>query len=308
VGYGRRDACLHIERYGFEWRLDYSHLQWEDFHDKPILHNWLVSISFLIFGFTGFAARLPAAILGLGGVLTAYLLGRRMFGAAAGLLSGAILATSVEYTMLSRFVVHDISLCFFMTLAMFFFYEGFVDERHRRRSFILFYASLGFAVLAKGPVGVVLPGCIIGLFLMLKRKLSFLKEMEMAWGILIFLAVAAPWYVLISMRDSDYGWYFFIHNNLMRFLNPRAQHHQPFYYYFLAFSGGFFPWSCFLPLPMVQAFRGPFKRINEGTLYLLLWFSVIFIFFSAASSKLSTYVLPYFLRHPCLWEAFGTIS
>ena len=213
----------------------------ENFYDKPILHNWLVSLSFLIFGFTEFAARLPSAILGLGGVIITYLLGRKMFGPVVGLLSGVILATNVEYTLLSRIVVHDISLCFFMTLALFFFYQGFMDERHRRRSFLLFYASLGFAVLAKGPVGAVLPGLIIGLFLILKKKLGFLKEMEIGWGILIFLVVAAPWYILISLRNSDYGWYFFIHNNLMRFLNPRAQHHQPFYYYFLALIGWFFP-------------------------------------------------------------------
>jgi 4-amino-4-deoxy-L-arabinose transferase-like glycosyltransferase len=88
----------------------------ENFYDKPVLHNWFVSISFLIFGFTEFAARLPAAILGLGGVILTYLLGRRMFSPVAGFLSGAILATNVEYAMLSRTVVHDISLCIFVTL------------------------------------------------------------------------------------------------------------------------------------------------------------------------------------------------
>jgi 4-amino-4-deoxy-L-arabinose transferase-like glycosyltransferase len=266
----------------------------ENFYDKPVLHNWFVSISFLIFGFTEFAARLPAAILGLSGVILTYLLGRKMFGPVVGFLSGAILATNVEYAMLSRTVVHDISLCFFVTLSLFSFYRGFVDERHRKRYFLLFYVSLGFAVLAKGPVGVVLPGSIIGLFLILKKRLAFLREMEIGWGIVIFLVVAAPWYILISLRNRDYGWYFFIYNNLMRYLNPGAQHHQPFYYYFPALLSGFFPWSFFLPYSIFQAFRGPFKKMDEGLLFLLLWVFVTFVFFSAASSKLSTYILPLF--------------
>ena len=284
----------------------------ENFYDKPILHNWFVSLSFLVFGFNEFAARLPAAILGLGGVILTYLLGRAVFGPWVGFLSGAILAANVEYTLLSKSVIHDISLAFFMTLALFLFYMGWRSERHRRGYLLSFYAALGFAVLAKGPVGVVLPGFIIGLFLLLRKRLAFLREMEIGWGILIFLGVAAPWYVLISLRNRDYGGYFFIYNNLMRFLSPKAQHHQPIYYYFLALFGGFFPWSSFLPLSLVQAFRVGIRKLKDGPLFLLLWFLVIFVFFSVASSKLSTYILPLFpaasLLVGSLWAGLMTTS
>jgi hypothetical protein len=143
-------------------------------------------------------------------------------------------------------------------------------------------------------VGLALPSLIIGLFLLLRKRLNFLGEMEIGWGVLVFLAVAAPWYVLISLRNQDYGGYFFIYNNAMRFLSPRAQHHQPFYYYFLALLGGFFPWSCFLPFSFFKAFRNGFKKMEEGLLFLSLWVIVIFLFFSIASSKLSTYILPLF--------------
>jgi 4-amino-4-deoxy-L-arabinose transferase-like glycosyltransferase len=266
----------------------------ENFYDKPVLHNWFVSLSFLIFGFTEFAARLPAAILGLGGVVLTYLLGRMIFGPMTGFLGGTILATNVEYTLLSRSVIHDISLAFFMTLALLLFYMGWTDGRNRKKYFLFCYASLGFAVLAKGPVGIVLPGLIIGLFLLLKKRLDFLREMEIGWGILIFLGVAAPWYVLISLRNQDYGAYFFVYNNVMRFLSSKAQHHQRFYYYFAALLGGFFPWSCFLPLSLYRLFRRGLQRMKDGSLFLLLWFLVIFLFFTLASSKLSTYILPLF--------------
>jgi len=244
----------------------------ENFYDKPILFNWLVALSFLVFGFTEFAARFPAAILGLGCVGVTYLLGRSMFGPTTGFLGGMILATSGMFIVLSRSVVHDISLVFFMTLALFFFYLGYTSEQRRKTYFLLFYASLGFAVLAKGPMGVLLPGLIIGLLLLLKGKLRFLKEMEMGWGVVVFLIVAAPWYVLISLNNSDYAGYFFIENNIMRFLSLEARHARPFWFYFPVLLGGFSPWSFFLPLAFIRVFRGGWKSMNERTLFLILWF------------------------------------
>ena len=185
----------------------------EPFYDKPPLHNWLVALSFLVFGFTEFAARLPAALMGTGCVFVTYLLGRRMFGPTTGFLSGAILATSVEFLVLSRSVVHDISLLFFVTLTLTLFYTGYTDPKHRKAYFLLFYFSAGLAMLAKGPIGVLLPAAIIGLFLIFKKELGFLKEMMIGWGILIFLCVALPWYVLIVLKDPQYAAYFFINKN-----------------------------------------------------------------------------------------------
>ncbi len=129
----------------------------ENFYDKPALFNWFVAISFLIFGFTEFAARLPAAMFGWGGVIATYYLGRKMFNPKTGFLSAVILATSTEYIALSRVVVHDISLMFFITLALAFFYTGYQSENKRRLNFLLGYAALGLAALAKGPVGLLLP-------------------------------------------------------------------------------------------------------------------------------------------------------
>jgi hypothetical protein len=272
----------------------------ERFYDKPVLYNWFVSVSFLIFGFTEFAARFPSALLGTGCVMVVYLLGRGLFGPGVGFLSGVILATSGEIIVLSRVVVHDIALAFFMTLSLYFFYRGYQDERLRKRYLLLFYASSGFAVLAKGPVGALLPGLIIGLFLLIRKRLSFLKELLTPVGILLFVAIAAPWYVLISLRNRDYGSYFFIHQNLMNFLSSEARHRAPFYYYFPVVMGGFFPWSCFLPVALFRALRELFAKGDDRILFLTLWCLVIFLFFSTASSKLPTYILPLLPAASCL--------
>ena len=276
----------------------------EKFYDKPPLHNWLVAVSFLIFGFTEFAARLPAALMGLGCVMVTYLMGRQIFGPTAAFLSSVVLATSAEYFILARVVAHDISLAFFITLALTLFYLGYKNEKHRRRLFLLGYAAMGFSMLAKGPVGVLLPVTIIGLFLIFKRQLNFLKEMQIGWGILILLAVAAPWYILISLKDPDYVSYFFIKQNLGNFFSNEVRHPGPFYYYIPVLMGGMFPWSTFLPLALFRGFRARVTTYNDGTLFALIWFATIFIFFSLANSKLGTYILPLFPAAALLVGAF----
>jgi 4-amino-4-deoxy-L-arabinose transferase-like glycosyltransferase len=266
----------------------------ENFYDKTPLYNWLAAISFLFLGFTEYAARLPAALLGLGCVLITYWLARSMFGPVAAFLSALVLATSAESIVLARVVVHDISLAFFMTLALTLFFVGYKNEKHRKPAFLFGYAALGFAVLAKGPVGVVLPMMIIGLFLICKRRLGFLKEMQVGWGLLIFLAVAAPWYILMSVKNPDYSEYFFLKQNIGNFLSQQSRHPKPFYYYIPVLMGGFFPWSLFLPLALFRAIRAKAALHGDGVTFALIWFGVIFIFFSMASSKLGTYILPLF--------------
>lgn len=267
----------------------------EPFYDKPVLYNWFAALAFLIFGFTEFAARLPAALLGLGSVLVTYALGRRMADPMLGFLGAMILATSPEFITLSRAVVHDISLVFFVTLTLCLFYYGFTADTGRKWYFLPFYAATGFAVLAKGPVGLVLPGAIIGLFLLLRGRLSFLKHMSLGWGVPIFVAVVAPWYVLISLENPEYAGYFFIQQNLMNFLSSQqARHPEAFYYYLPVLMGGFMPWSVFLPLALIDPLRRGLRQIEDGPLFLLLWFGVILLFFSAAVSKLGTYILPLF--------------
>jgi 4-amino-4-deoxy-L-arabinose transferase-like glycosyltransferase len=269
----------------------------EAFYDKPILYNWLAALSFMVLGFSEFAARLPAALLGTGCVLATYALGRRLYGPLAAFTGAAVLATSAEFIILSRTVVHDISLAFCTTLALACFYAGYTDRRHRSRHFLLMYAAGGFGLLAKGPLGLVLPALVIGLFLLTERRLSMMKQMKIGWGALIVLAIGAPWYLMVSARDPSFAWYFFVEKNIGSFLGIAARevkHTEPFYYYFEVLLGGFFPWSFFLPLAAVRAWRGCFKPLGAGTRFLLIWFAALFVFFSMAKSKLPTYLLPLF--------------
>lgn len=266
----------------------------EPFFDKPAFHNWLVALAFVVCGFTEFAARLPNAMIGLGCVLVTYLLGRRLYGPGAAFLGAVVLATAAEFIVLSRTVMHDMSLAFFVTLGLALWFVGYSRNATSRGWFLLSYAAFGGAMLAKGPIGVLLPGAVVFLFLLARRELHFLGRMSLGWGVLIGLLVAAPWYLAVSLRNPDFARYFFIELNFGSFLSEEAHHPEPLHYYLPILLVGFFPWSFFLPAALVRAWQRKGEDTHGGTLFLLLWAGLYLAFFSAAESKLATYILPIF--------------
>jgi hypothetical protein len=265
-----------------------------NFYDKPILYYWLTALSFMFFGINEFAARFPAAVLGAFGVLITYLLGKILYDRWTGFMGALILSVSFQYIFLSRLVVHDISLTFGITLSLFLFYYGFLQSKTRTWVIPFFYISLAWSVLAKGPIGLLLPGMIIGLFILLRKELKLIKELRPGLGIIIFLPLIATWYVPVSLANKDFLYYFIVHQHLQQFLSAaQSTHNAPVYYYLPAFLGGFFPWSFFMPYAWFKTLS-PFKIVRERKedLFLILWFTIPLLFFSIARSKLSTYILP----------------
>ena len=276
------------------------------FLDKPMLFTWMVAISFIVLGFTELAARLPAAVVGMAGVLVTYLLGRRMFGARAGFLGGAILASSILYLVMSRTVVHDIALALFTTLALCLFYMAVVEPGQRKKFFLLFYVAVAAAVLAKGPLGAVLPVLVIGPYLLLTKRLGLIKEMQLGWGALILVGITAPWYILMSLRNEGYLTYFLIEKSFGSFASSESSHPAPWHFYIPVFLGALLPWTGFFPAAIYRAVRRVRGERRDEILYLLLWLGVMFLFFSAATSKLASYLLPLMpaaaLLIALLWE------
>jgi 4-amino-4-deoxy-L-arabinose transferase-like glycosyltransferase len=269
-------------------------LNGEPFFDKPALHNWLVALAFTVLGFTELAARLPSAVLGLATVLVTYALGRRLYGPRTGFLGAVVLATAAQFFALSRTVMHDMSLTFFVTSGLALWYVGHELEGQGRRFLLLSYAAFGFAALAKGPLGVLIPGAIAVLYLAIRKDLGFLGRMSFGWGVLIGLAIAAPWYLAISLKNPGYAHYFFVELNFGSFLSDRSNHPEPIFYYVPTLIATFIPWSVFLPVALVRSWRRRLEDAHGETLYLLLWAGFVFVFFSLATSKLPTYVLPLF--------------
>jgi 4-amino-4-deoxy-L-arabinose transferase-like glycosyltransferase len=265
--------------------------------EKPPFYYWLVISGFRLFGVNEFSARLASAIFGILGVVGTYLLGKILINRRAGFLSGIILATSVKYTVLARACVTDIVLCVFILYAFLFFF-------HKR--YLLSALSLGLAVLTKGPVFLFLPGLIIALYLFFAKELARLKEIPFVRCALLFLAVAAPWYILMyAAHGREFIDVFFGFHNIIRFLEPEHRLGDVFYYYIPILLGGFFPWSVFLPLGIWRFFGEKEEKTRKINLFLILWILVILAFFSISRTKLPTYIFP---LYPALALLMGRAS
>ena len=148
---------------------------------KPILLYWFIMGSYALFGVHEFGARFPSALLAVGSCLLTWNIGRRLFDDRVGLWAAVILASSLMFDVAGRAATPDSVLIFFSTLAIYLFIRGITDvnEAAAARDEIWFprsqlivvsmYAAMGFAVLAKGPIGMVLPTAVIGMYLLIVR-------------------------------------------------------------------------------------------------------------------------------------------
>jgi 4-amino-4-deoxy-L-arabinose transferase-like glycosyltransferase len=269
--------------------------------DKPALLYWLQISAFRLFGTNEFAARFPSALAALAATLLTYELAGGMFGSATGLLAGLVLASTGLFCASSHFANPDALLNAF-TLLVFLFCWRSITRQGRAWS-VVGGASAGLAVLAKGPVGLVLPCTVITLFLLWSRKFRLLWDRRLLWAALVFALVALPWYIWVGVETKvAFLRAFILQHNVGRFLHPMEHHSGPVYYYLGVVALGFAPWSAFLGL---TAWYGTAGRVrNEprhtstevGLLpcyrFLWCWITVYFLFFSLAGTKLPNYILP----------------
>ena len=305
---------------------------------KPVLTYWFMMLSYTLFGVTEFAARLPSAIYGLGTVSLTYFLGARLFGRGAGLWAAIGLSTSMMFGVASRAATPDAPLIFFTTLAISIYVFGtttgdkrasfdspFVSLFPTRLSIVVaMYAAMGMAVLAKGPIGLILPTAIIGMFLLIKRlpksetlagnkkrtlhrlgrmlspfaPMHFLKtcwSMRPITAIFCTLVIALPWYVLVHMRtDGEWTYGFFIKHNLGRAVNSMDGHRGNFLFYPASVIVGFFPFSIFWLPALLNGIRQLKikSKLQDGYLFAFCWVGVYLALFSLAKTKLPSYVTP----------------
>lgn len=268
-------------------------LNYVKYFEKPVLLYWLNALSFSMFGIGEFSARLACALSGLGTVLFSYHLGRELFGRRIGLLSAMVLGCCTGFLIQSRMNITDIPLTFTMTAALGSYILAARDaEQPRAGYYYLFYLFAALAVLAKGLIGMVLPGAVIFWHIVLTRRWRILKEMRLVTGLILFFAVAAPWFVLVCRDNPEFFQFFFIHEHFERFLTTVHHRYQPFWYFIPILFGFMIPWSFFIPAALRGFWRERTLPGGEARLYLALWAIIIFVFFSKSNSKLPAYILP----------------
>ncbi len=266
------------------------------YFEKPPLVPWLGAVSRLLFGPGETAARLPSVGFGLAGVIITYALGRRLFGRAAGLAAAFVLGTSLLYFTLAWLLLLDMAFAVAIAATLGCFLLGIREPPGRRRLawFLGLYAAAAVATLAKGLLGFLLPGAIMFLWLLLLHQWHRLRPLYLPGGILLFLALAAPWHLLVGQRNPEWAAFYLVHEHWTRFTTTAHGRAEPFWFFGPVLVGALFPWIGFLPAAVRAALAGGWHRRREhaDAWFLFLWAAFVFLFFSRSQSKLIPYLLP----------------
>jgi len=283
-----------------DWLI--PHLNLSPYLEKPPLVYWLTALSFKALGASELAARLPSAASALGGLFLAYWLGRCLWGPALAFLGATVLATCSGYVVLGRLLTLDMTFSFLLNLAIALGYLAL--SRERRELWPWAYGALGLAVLAKGPVALVLAGLIWGIWVLIQRR-SW-RSLVQPRGWLILAVLVLPWFGYVQWRYADFFRYFILEHHVGRFLTP-AIHPEPFYYYGPVLLGLLLPWSWLLPWVLVS--RGAGRNPDPDKIFLLIWAAVVVVFFSLSRGKLAPYILPALLPLALIvGEGLGSLS
>ena len=218
--------------------------------DKPMFFYWLVAFSYKIFGIAEWSARLPSAIFALGCLWLVYHFSRRWWGPWAAMWSVLILLTNVEFFLLARIVIFDTVLTFCVTLALCSFYSALYAENEKDKKIycLLLYGALGAGTLVKGLIGLVIPGMVGFVYLLLKNKWSSLQRLYLLPGALLCLIIIASWYLWVDARNPGYLRYYFWDEHFTRYLTDDFKRENPWFYFFMVLAAGFLPWTFFCGL------------------------------------------------------------
>jgi 4-amino-4-deoxy-L-arabinose transferase-like glycosyltransferase len=261
--------------------------------DKPPLHYYFMRCAYSAFGVTPFAARFFSAIMGLLLVSCVYRFVKKFINPLAAFYAGIILLCSIQASIQFRLAVPDPYLITFLTASLLLFYEGFLSGKTGPLMFS--YGCVAMAALAKGPVAILFYGLIVLFFLLATRSFSWkqLLRLKVPVGILIFLAMVLPWYVLVGIAtDGEWLQQFFFKHNVGRFTATMEGHKGFPLASLLILILALMPFSFYFP----QMLKAVWSVRQQNTLLLLclIAITVVVIFFAFSRTLLPGYIAPAF--------------
>jgi len=283
-----------------------AHINGLPFLEKPPLVYWTIAAAYKVFGAHDWAARIPIALSAIGLAWLTAAFGTWAFGKRAGFYAGLCLATCAGLFLFTRILIPDAMQAFTIALAMWAFLRALdEEERHPRLWTLVFGASLGTGLLLKSLIAVVFPAGAGLLYLLLTRQLfsaSVWKRLHVVSAAAVAFLIAAPWHILATLRNPPYYaftlhsgpgeyhgflWFFFINEQLLRFLNMRYPHDYntvPRLWFWLLHLVWLFPWSVYLPAVAKLSFK-PTDRAGRTRLLALCWTGFILVFFTFSTTQ-----------------------
>ena len=262
------------------------------YFEKPPLQYWGGALAMAVFGINEFAARLWPGLAGLATVAMTGLTAGRLWGRTAGAYACITAAATTWIVANSHFLALDAGLTAALTLvlcAMLIAESPAMSGAPQRRWWVwAAWAGMALAMLSKGLIGIVIPGAVLVLHSLWRLDFSPWRRMHWGSGPVILLAIAAPWFVLVSLRNPDFAHFFFIHEHFERYLTTTHRREGAWWYFVPFLLVGFMPWTGALP------WLARVRRADFADSLLLVWAGFVFAFFSASGSKLPSYILPMF--------------
>jgi 4-amino-4-deoxy-L-arabinose transferase-like glycosyltransferase len=258
--------------------------------DKPPLFFWLIALVSLPLGtVTPLTARLPSALAALGTLYLTMRLGGRLFGPRTAVTAGAILATTFMFWDKARWSQIDSLLCFLIWVALSAFEAFRSGAVSGRRAGLLFWLAVALAVLAKGPVGLLLPLGICVVILAIDRRLARWREFAPVLGPLLFALVLGAWVIwTILGGPAEYSVWGALREHFVDRGIHGMHHKQPFWYFLERLPSSLLPWTGLIPGALLLAWR----RRTSADKFLLAAALFVVLFFSISTEKRELYALP----------------
>jgi 4-amino-4-deoxy-L-arabinose transferase-like glycosyltransferase len=258
------------------------------YFEKPPLFYWLSAAAVKTMGLSVWSIRCVNALIALLGCIATYLAGRKLYGRRAGLMSAVVLGTSTLYFVMAHMISLDLPVTVFLACCFYAFIVAVEYPPGKTRRWLIWLAAIAaaLAVLTKGLIGLVFPAMIMGSWMMLTKQWRLLTRLYLPSALVIFLLIAAPWHILVTQRNPEFFYFYFIEQHILRYTSMEVGHYQPVWFFIPVFMAAFFPWIVLLP--------SMFWRLKpkKTEWYFVLWAALIFIFFSFSKSKLIPYILP----------------
>ena len=307
------------------------HLWYLPHLDKPPMTYWLVAASMKLFGQNEWAARLPLALAGVGGVWAAWLLGGSIGGRRVGFWSALILQTSLLYFVMARMLTTDMFLTLFDTWAVYFFWrcwQSLNSELRTPNSAFFGWHLAGWAAMApgfltKGPVALAIPLVALSALVVYRWKSFAAKKLllgGLAAGLALFLVLVLPWFLAVFRREPKAFDYMTVYQAAGSLLGTTIKNRKgsPFYFFGIL-AVGLLPWTFLLgwlwrrtqpALPSDVRVRVPRVLQKDAWILLNVWAIFTFALFSFSQAKLPAYILPIFpaLAVMLAWRFFVDAS
>ncbi|CAM3711979.1 ArnT family glycosyltransferase [Polynucleobacter antarcticus] len=265
------------------------------YFEKPPLQIWATATAFHVFGIGDWQARLWTALTGFLTIVFVGFTGARIYKPRAGWLAAIALASSPMWVIGGHVNSLDMGLSAFLVAALCsLLLAQTADKSSGTRHWMwACWAFMALATLSKGLIGIVIPGMVFAVYAITAWDWSIFKRLHIISGTVLFLAITAPWFVLVAGRNPEFLEFFFIHEHLQRFTQTAHSRTGPIYYFIPLLLIGFLPWVAQIPGAIKQAWDERNRQFSSGWL-LACWFTVIFGFFSISQSKLPGYIIPIF--------------